>query len=135
MPVLTVFDSQGPASSVRPATALQPGPLSQLITPTHDSNAAAAPPLPAAVAPALAKLSVQTLPTLQNPSLQDPDLSTQLQPLSHPSMVSNMSAVGSMLVVRLSQVISLLAALLLCPIECSSVSCRGVSAFCGLLCV
>lgn len=129
---MTVFDSQGPASSVRPATALQPGPVSKLITPTHDSSAAAAaaPPLPAAVAPALAKLSVQTLPTLQNPSLQAPDLSTQLQPLSHPSMVSNMSAVGSMLVVRLSQVMSLLAALPLCPLECSS-----VSDFCGLVCV
>ena len=95
MPILTVFDSQGPASSVRPAAALQPGPLSQLITTTHDSNpAAAAAPLPAAVAPALAKLSVQTLPTLQTPSLQAPDLSSQLQPLSHPSMVSTMPAVG-----------------------------------------
>lgn len=87
---------QDPASAVHPASALQPGPLTQMITPTHDSNAAA-PQLPAAaVAPALAKLSVQTMPTLQNPSLQAPDLTAQMQPLSHPSMVnSTLASVGS----------------------------------------
>lgn len=88
--------SQDPASAVRPATTLQPGPLTHMITSAHDPNAAAAaaaPPIPAAVAPALAKLSVQTMPTLQNPSLQASDLTNQLQPLSHPSVINNMAAV------------------------------------------